>query len=115
MRQGGAVMPDFKQDVIDSLDGVAEDLTSEVKVRAVAAGWPEDVADKLSIVNEGGTFVTRYDGDEREYQSFELGDQNRLPNPVLHSFFHSREGKNLVRDRMAGTSEVIASYIRDMV
>lgn len=87
-------------------------MTPVVQNRAVEAGWPEDVASRLSMVRTPTGIGFHFDGDPQEAGDLEFGSPSSGPKSVLTSFQTpamkkqieqvSRDSMDEILDRLRG-------------
>jgi hypothetical protein len=79
-------MPEGLKAVDAALDRVASRMTPVIQNRAVEAGWPEDVASRLSMVRSPTGIGVHFSGDSTEAEDLEFGSATSGPRSVLTSF-----------------------------
>lgn len=63
-------------------DKSAKQLTRDVRLQALDAGWTTEAASHVSVRHIGGRFTARFDGAE----DFEYGTEDSPPRPVVRDF-----------------------------
>lgn len=76
-------MPEGLKAVDTALDRVASRMTPVIQNRAVEAGWPENVAARLSMTRSENTLAVTYDGDPSEAADLEFGTPDSSPRSIL--------------------------------
>lgn len=85
------------QAVDAALDRTAARLSPVVRNHAREAGWPADIAARLSMTRTPqGTLSVDYSGDVAEAQDMEYGTPEQAPRSVL-TFFDSVKGKQVIK------------------
>lgn len=75
-------------------------LTQELRNDALAAGWPTNVVESLSITTSGFSIVVNYSPEyETEIGELEYGTQNSAPRPVFRLFLDKHS--NIISDNVA--------------
>ena len=75
-------------------------LTQELRNDALAAGWPTNVVESLSITASGFSLVVNYSPDyETEIGDLEYGTQTSSPRPVFRLFLDKHA--NIISDNIA--------------
>jgi len=71
----------------------AKELTLELRELAVAAGWPADVANSLSVtLSEGSLNIDYPENMDKKIQDLEYGNAATPPKTVLRKFMYRTEG-----------------------
>lgn len=78
-------MPVELKAVDAALDRVASRMTPIIQNRAVEAGWPEDVAARLSMVRTPTGIGFHFDGDPEQAMDLEFGSSSSGPRSVISS------------------------------
>lgn len=78
-------MPVELKAVDAALDRVASRMTPIMQQRAVEAGWPEDVAARLSMVRTPVGIGFHFDGDPEVAADLEFGSASSGPRSVISS------------------------------
>ena len=103
------------QAVQAAIHRVADRMTPALRNRALEAGWPEAVAERLSVVHAGAAnFRAHYNGDWHEVDELEYGTQQRGPAAVLGPFFNSRDSHEEFRRAADGAVGEIHSEILEV-
>lgn len=77
----------------DYAQSAAKELTLELRDLAVAAGWPTDVANSLSVVLSGTSLNIDYpEAMTEKIQELEYGNAATPPKTVLRKFMYRTEG-----------------------
>jgi len=75
-------------------------LTQELRNDALAAGWPTNVVESLSITANGFSFVVNYGSKyDNEIGDLEYGTQDIAPKPVFRLFIDKHS--NIISDNVA--------------
>jgi hypothetical protein len=96
-------MPEGMKAVDAALDRVASRMTPVIQNRAIDAGWPEDVAARLSMIRTAnGSLAISAGGDERA-EDLEFGSPSSAPHSILsatHSSQFRQEMKKAAHNSM---------------
>jgi len=82
------------------LSEVNSTLTQELKNDALAAGWPANIIETLTVTTKNFSIVVNYDQMyDTQIGDLEYGTQNEAPKPVFRLFL-DKHG-NIISDKMA--------------
>lgn len=91
-------MPEGMKAVDSALERVASRMTPIIQNRALEAGWPEDVATRLSVVHTVNGLNVHVDEAVRERaEDLEYGSATSAPRSAL-AMLHSPQMKNQIAD-----------------
>jgi hypothetical protein len=79
-------MPEGLRSVDRSLDRVASRVTPLLRNRAEEAGWPKDVARRLSVVRSDAGLGVDFEGDPNIAGDLEFGSPSAGPRSALSAF-----------------------------
>ena len=97
-------MPEGMKAVDSALDRAASRMTPVIRNRALEAGWPEDVASRLSMIRTVNGLSVHVDESVREQaEDLEFGSASSAPRSVIasmHSPQMMKKTANITKDSM---------------
>ena len=85
-------------------------LSAVLRRQAYLAGWPSNLARRLSVKFEAGTFVPHYPRDvAEEIENLEYGTPDHPPSPVIHRFL------NRLHEHSEGLDDDLGDVVENVV
>lgn len=96
-------MPEVPTAVEAALDRVASRMTPIIRNRALEAGWPEEVASRMSMIRTANGITPHVDESVRQQaEDLEFGSMTGAPRSVLSTLHSPRMKKRM--ETIAGDS-----------
>jgi hypothetical protein len=108
-------MPDKFPAIEEALGEVAASMTPDLQQAAIEGGWPEDVAQRMSVTyTKAGAFTTHFDGPQRTVDDLEFGTYKDPPKPVINNFIESHGFASESTRRLRRSMESVGKQIDGM-
>jgi hypothetical protein len=104
-------MPEMRDHVDRMSERVATSITPGLQSAARKAGWPEDLANGLSVGHTSGVLVPRFTGTEQQFKKvkdLEFGTYEAPPTGVVFSHFQTNTTRMEIRGKsLRSATEVL--------
>jgi hypothetical protein len=101
-------MPEGLKAVDTALDRVASRMTPVIRNRAIDAGWPEEVASRISMVRTANGLGVHVDPSvARIAEDLEFGSMSNAPQSVLSTFNSPQMKKQIERTAHNSMDELL--------